>query len=431
MKKKKISIIGLGYVGLITSLEFASRGHKVTGVDVFKEKVEKINSGTPPFYETGMDQLLIRVLKRKLFVATTNLEKAINESEITFICVGTPSQKDGSIDLKFVFQASKDIGIALKSKKDFHVVVVKSTVVPGTTEKVGKLIEEYSGKKVDQDFGICMNPEFLREGHALEDVKYPSRIVLGASCKKSVEILKSLYHGYNVPILTTNLKTAEMIKYAANAFLATKVSFINEVGNLCKAMGIDVYEVAKGIGLDPRISNKFMRAGCGFGGSCFPKDVKALVAKANELGYKANLLESVLLVNETQPLKLVELVEKKLQTLEEKKISILGLAFKPGTDDMREAPSIKIINTLLKKGCKIKAYDPKAMGTAYSIFKEQIAYCRNINEAIEDCDAILIVTEWPEFLEIENKLKGKLVFDGRRVINPKKDHGILLEGLCW
>nr|WP_230972281.1 UDP-glucose/GDP-mannose dehydrogenase family protein [Archaeoglobus neptunius] len=319
----KISIIGSGYVGLITGMGLAELGNEVIFVDLDEKIVESINSATPPIFERGLGDLMERNAGN--FRATHEYE-FIAETDISFICVGTPSKDDGSVNLKFVKDAAKD-----------HVVAVKSTVVPGTTEEVVKpTIEKESGKEAFKDFGLAMNPEFLREGNAVHDFFNPDRIVIGVKNEKTKELLEALYKSFKCPKLITDIKTAEMIKYASNAFLATKISFANEIGNICKKLEIDVYEVFKGAGLDHRINPSFFRAGIGFGGSCFPKDVKALIKKAEEIGENPKLLKAVIEVNEEQPLKLLEMLRNHVPDLKGKTIGILGLAFKPDTDDVRE-----------------------------------------------------------------------------------------------
>ncbi len=422
----KISIIGSGYVGLVTGACFAKLGNDVVCVDVDKEKVKKINNKIAPFYEKGLDDLLKEVNLK----ATTDIKKAIKDTDITFICVGTPQGVMGEADLKYIDQACKDIGSALKEKEDFHVVVVKSTVPPGTTEhRIKYILEDFSKKIAYKDFGLAMNPEFLREGNAIEDFMNPDRIVIGVKDEKSKEILLNLYKDFKCPKIVVDPTTAEMIKYASNAFLAIKISFINEIGNLCKALGIDVYEVAEGIGLDKRIGKHFLRAGIGFGGSCFPKDVKALINKARELFYQPVILNAALEVNEVQPYKLVDLLEKKAGDLRGKNVTVLGLAFKPDTDDIREAPSIKIVNALLNKGAKVYVYDPKAMENFRKLFGDKVEYCSSAKDAVEKSKYILIVTEWNEFKD-KNLYKGKYVFDGRR-IDEAKELAEYYEGVCW
>jgi len=333
-KRFTISVVGTGYVGLITGAGFAKLGHNVICVDIDQEKVDQINNKKPPIYEEGLKELLNELVPKNL-EATTDLNKAILNSQITFICVGTPSRKKEDTNFKQLETVSRDIGTTLKEKNKPHLVVVKSTVVPDTTEKmIIPLIEKNSGKKYGIHFGVVMNPEFLREGSALEDFFNPDRIVIGSSDPRSLKTIKQIYKDFKCPILTTSFKEAEMIKYVSNSFLATKLSFINEIGNVCKRLNINTNIIAKGIGLDYRISPHFLRAGIGFGGSCFPKDVSALVFKATEVGYNTRLLSAVLDVNRDQPLKLLEILEN-TGPLRGTKIAILGLAFKAGTDDTR------------------------------------------------------------------------------------------------
>ena len=421
----EVSIIGSGYVGLITGIGFAELGHRVTFIDLDDEKIEAINSATPHIFEKGIEELMRKNKHR--YKATTDYT-AIAETDITFICVGTPSKKDGSIDLTSISSAATEIGSLLKEKNEFHIVVVKSTVVPGTTEGVVKpIIEQESGKEAFKSFGLAMNPEFLREGNAIEDFFNPDRIVMGVKDGKTKEILEKLYSPFTCPKLITDIKTAEMIKYASNAFLATKISFANEIGNICKKLGIDAYEVFRGVGLDHRINPSFFRSGIGFGGSCFPKDVKALIAKAEELGENPKLLKAVIDVNDVQPLKLIELLKKHITNLEGKTIGVLGLAFKPDTDDIRESRAIPIVEKLLKEGAKVIAYDPKATDNFRKIFP-QINYVSSAEKVLEKAEAVLIVTEWEEFKSLE--YTGCVVIDGRRIERAKREARIY-EGVCW
>jgi UDPglucose 6-dehydrogenase len=426
-----ISIVGTGYVGLVTGTCFAQLGHDVICVDIDPERIEKINRGIPPIYEDKLEEVLKRNIQEGRLRGTTDLKEAVENSQVSFICVGTPSGLLGYIDLKYIDQVAVDIGKALKDKEDYHVVVMKSTVVPGTTEhSVLPLLEQNSGKKAGEDFGVVMNPEFLREGQAVSDFMKPDRIVIGGIDERSTAVLRELYQDFDAPILETCPRTAEMIKYATNSYLATKISFINDIGNICKLLGIDSYEVAKGLGMDSRVSPYFLNAGIGFGGSCFPKDVKALVGKAKEVYYRPTVLNAALELNETQPLRLVELLEKKVGPIGGLDIAVLGLAFKPGTDDMREAPSIKIIHTLLKKGARVHATDPKAVEEAKKIFGEhdRLRFYDTPEEAVSQGRHVLIVTEWDEFKN-EELYKGKIVIDGRRVDQARvADH---YEGVCW
>lgn len=389
-----------------------------------------INNAQPPIYEEGLEELM-REFKGK-YRATKDYRDAILNSEVTFIAVGTPSREDGSIDLTYVKQAAEEIGKILKEKDNYHVVVVKSTVLPGTTENVVKpILEKESGKKAFEDFGLAMNPEFLREGVALKDFLNPDRIVIGVQDERTKKVLEELYKPIDAPKLFTDIKTAEMIKYASNAFLATKISFANEIGNICKKLGIDSWKVFEGVGLDHRISPHFFRTGIGWGGSCFPKDVKALIRKAEEIGEDPIILKAVVEVNEKQPLKLIELLKKHVPELRDKRIGVLGLAFKPNTDDVRETRAYVIVKKLLEEGAKVLAYDPQAMENFrrfYPDVGEQIEYVSSGKEVLERSDAVLIVTEWPEFEELD--YSGKIVIDGRRV-RKAEETAEVYEGVCW
>lgn len=417
----KISIIGMGYVGLTTGVCIADMGNEVICVDIIKEKVDMVNDCIPPIYEKGLDELLKRNVGKRLF-ATTNIND-IKNSHIIFICVGTPSNENKAIDLTFIKNTAVEVGKLLKDFENYAVVAVKSTVIPGTTDNVViPLLEEFSGKKACVDFGVCMVPEFLREGKAIEDFKNPDRIVIGEADKKSGDLVHELFKEFKCPIIRTNLRTAEMIKYASNAFLATKISFINEIANICEIYGIDVKEVANGMGLDRRIGMHFLNAGMGFGGSCFPKDVLALIAIAKEKNYEPKLLEEVINLNERQKLWPFRTASK-IMDLKNKKIALLGLAFKPETDDMRDAPSISIITAFLNSNSIIYAYDPKAINNSKKIFGNKINYCKNVDEALKDADICVIATKWDEFKDIYDKfklMKNKIVIDGRRILNPEK-----------
>ncbi|CAB50069.1 UDP-glucose dehydrogenase family protein [Pyrococcus abyssi] len=425
-----VSIIGSGYVGLVTGMGFVKLGNRVIFVDVDEWKVRVINNAQPPIYEEGLEELM-QEFKGKYY-ATNNYREAILNSDITFITVGTPSKPDGTIDLTYVKNAAKEIGKALKEKDNFHIVVVKSTVLPGTTEGVIRpILEKYSGKKAFQDFGLAMNPEFLREGVALKDFLNPDRIVIGVQDERTKKVLEKLYEPFNAPKLFTDIKTAEMIKYASNAFLATKISFANEIGNICKKLGIDSWKVFEGVGLDHRISPHFFRSGIGFGGSCFPKDLKALIKKAEELGEDPIILKAVLQVNERQPLKLIELLKKHVPNLKDMKVGVLGLAFKPNTDDVRETRAYIVIKKLLEEGAKVIAYDPKAMENFKRFYPDvgrQISYANSAEEVLREVDVILILTEWRDFESLD--YSGKIVIDGRRVRSAEKTAKIY-EGVCW
>ena len=419
-----LSIIGTGYVGLVTSACFAKLGHHVTCVDIDQEKIRKINNGVSPIYEEGLDSLLLTY--KDNISATTDYSNAMQKSDITFLCVGTPSLKNGNIDLTFIKESTKQIATVLKNKNRYHLVVVKSTVLPGTTQGVVlPLLEQYSGKKVGADIGLAMNPEFLKEGAAIKDFLEPDRIVIGTNDEKSKTTLRGLYQNFSCPIVETTLSAAEMIKYASNAFLATKISFMNEIGNLCKKLDIDTYDVATGMGLDKRIGRPFLDSGIGWGGSCFPKDVDALIAWAKEIKEHARIIESTRDVNTDQPLKLVEILKKHVPKLKGKTIGILGLSFKPNTDDIRESRAIPIIKELIRVGAHIKAYDPQAMDNFKRLYP-QIEYCSKASEVLSS-DAILITTKWKEFTTLD--FKGKIVIDGRRLDQAK--NAAVYEGVCW
>lgn len=431
MPTYNISIIGAGYVGLCTAVGFASKNYKVAIVEQNMQKVNSINNAVPPFYEPGLEELLRRVVREKNLKCTSDYEEAILNSQTTFITVGTPSLPDGSINLQYIKNSSCKIGEALAKKKKYHLVVVKSTVTPSTTNDVVKvLIEKHSKKKCGSDFGLCVNPEFLVEGAALNGVLNPDRIVIGEYDKKSGDLLEALYkdfYGEKIPpIIRTNFQNAELIKYANNAFLAMKVSYINQIANLCQRIpGADVEVVAKGIGLDKRIGPLFLKAGLGWGGSCFPKDLRALLKFSRSKGTALPLTEATINVNETQPLKAINLAEKLLGTLKAKKVAILGLAFKPQTDDMRGAVSIKIVEELLRRKAKIAVYDPAALENAKKIFDNKVKYCKTISECISEAECAIIVTEWPDFSKLKpedfiSKMKTPILIDGRRIYNPQK-----------
>jgi UDPglucose 6-dehydrogenase len=420
----KISIIGCGYVGTVTGAGFAELGNEVIFVDIDEEKVNALNSGRSPVFEPGLEELIVK--NRERLRATTDFRE-LEYSDISFICVGTPSNDGGSVDLRYVKSAAEDIGHVLDKKTNFHLVVVKSTVVPGTTDEVVRpIIELESHKKACDDFGVAMNPEFLREGSAVEDFFMPDRIVFGTEDERSKRMLEELYNSFNSPKLITGIKTAEMIKYVSNSFLATKISFANEIGNICKKFGIDTYNVFKGVGLDHRINPSFFGAGIGFGGSCFPKDVRALIAKAEDVDETPQILKAVISVNEEQPLKLIEILKKHIPDLGGRKIGVLGLAFKPDTDDIRESRAIPIIDRLIEEGADVMAYDPKAMDAFKKLFP-QIAYA-SPEEVLMNSDAVVIVTEWHEFEHLD--YTGKIVIDGRRVEKARIEAAIY-EGVCW
>ncbi|EHK01176.1 nucleotide sugar dehydrogenase [Candidatus Haloredivivus sp. G17] len=426
-----ISVIGTGYVGLPAGAGFAKHGHDVTCVDIDEEKVEKINNGECPIYEEGLPELLDEVVSEGKLEATTDTVSAVKNADIVLLAVGTPMDEEGNINLDYIEQASKDVVEGMKEREGYQTIVVKSTVVPGTTEDLIEIFEE-SGKKAGEDFGVCMNPEFLREGTALNDFLNPDRIVIGELDEKSGENLEKIYSKFDAPIMRTGLKEAELIKYASNSLLATKISFINEIGNLCKELGIDVYEVADGVGMDHRIKRDFLDSGAGFGGSCFPKDVRALIKFMEDEGEEPRILEDTISVNEDQKTKLVEQLEDHYPDLSGKKIAVLGLSFKPGTDDIRQSPAIDIISELKEKWAEVKAYDPKAIEN----MKEKhpnIEYTSSYEEALEDTHAGLIVTDWEEFNAIDRgdlqTMNKALLLEGRRMSYDVDEEN--REGVTW
>ncbi|MDV4343103.1 UDP-glucose/GDP-mannose dehydrogenase family protein [Methanoculleus sp. YWC-01] len=420
-----LSIIGCGYVGCVTGVCFADMGNEVTLVDVDSDKVDFINEGRSPIYEPGLEALMQK--NRERVRATTNLRAAIHDTDITFVAVGTPSNADGSIDLTYVFRVCEEIGEVLREKEDFHIVIIKSTVFPGTTDdRVRHILEYTSGKKAGVDFGLGSNPEFLREGNAVHDFLSPDRIVIGADDPRTADALKALYASIDSRVLVASSRTAEMIKYTSNAILATKISFANEIGNLCKTIGIDSGDVFLGVGMDSRVSPAFFRTGIGFGGSCFPKDVRALVAGARAHGEDLSILDAVLKTNETQPLRLLALLKKHIPDLDGKTIGVLGLAFKPDTDDIRESRALPVITGLLSSGAGVIAYDPAAMDNFRRVFP-QITYASSAGAVLE-ADAVLILTEWKEFEDLD--YHGRIVIDGRRLEAPRRQAAIY-EGVCW
>jgi UDPglucose 6-dehydrogenase len=428
--KKRISVVGTGYVGLSTAVGFAGKCYSVITSTHECEKASLVNRGIPPFHEPGLAESLQKAVRNGYLKCVVGREEAILNTDITFVAVGTPSQSDGSIELQFIESSAGEIGEALAKKNGYHLVVVKSTVVPGTTENVVKPALEKSSKKTcGVDFGLCMSPEFLRQGYALYDTLNPDRIVIGQYDQKSGDVLEALYREFYAektpPIIRTNISSAELIKYASNAFLATKISFANTIANMCeKIPGADVTLVTKAMGLDKRIGPLFLNAGLGYGGSCFPKDVKAVIAYSKGLGYEPELLENVEKVNKTQPLKAVEFCQKLLGSIKGKRIAILGLAFKPDTDDMREARVVPLVNQLLKEGAAVVAYDPVAIPKAKTILKDKIEYASSTLECLKNSDCCILVTEWDEFRKLTpedflQNMRQSILIDGRRIYDPK------------
>jgi UDPglucose 6-dehydrogenase len=429
----RVAVVGVGYVGLVTAVGLADQGHTVTCVDIDQRKVAALNRGEPPIFERGLESLLRRNLETRLR-ATTDLAAAVADSELTFICVGTPSRADGSIELSYVRQAAEEIGGALATSAGFHTVVVKSTVVPGTSDEVVRpACERTSGKRAGIDFGIGVNPEFLTEGQAVDDFIRPDRIVIGGD-DRAVAALRELYAGFDgVPVVQTNAATAEMIKYASNAMLATAISFANEIANLGSAIGgIDAAEVMRGVHMSRYLTvalsdnarvaaplSSFYEAGCGYGGSCLPKDVAALAARGRQVGSPLALLEAVAEINEHQPARLVDLLHRKLGPLPGRRVSVLGLAFKPDTDDVRSSPAFPVIRLLREAGAEVAAHDP-VVGPEALDGCGDVTYVADLADAVKQADAVVIVTRWDQYLRLPELIGGldppPLVVDGRRML---------------
>ncbi len=421
----KIVIVGTGYVGLVSGACFAETGLNVTCVDIDENKINKLKQGVIPIYEPGLEEIVLRNIQKGRLTFTTKLEEVIDGSDAVFIAVGTPQDEDGSADLKYVIAVAHDIG---RYMNHYMVVVTKSTVPIGTSEKVRCAVQEELTKRgVNIKFDVASNPEFLKEGNAVEDFLRPDRIIIGTDSEESKKIMQRLYKPFVLnghPILFMDIPSAEMTKYAANAMLATKISFMNDIANLCDIVGADVNMVRKGIGSDPRIGDKFIYAGVGYGGSCFPKDVKALIKSAEENNWSLDILKAVEKVNERQKEIIISKIKKHFnQQLKDKTFAIWGLSFKPHTDDMREAPSLVIINKLLAEGAQCKVYDPVAMNEAKKKLGDKVTYAKDQYESLIDADAMVLVTEWPEFrlpnFEVMAKLmRKKIIFDGRNIYEP-------------
>lgn len=417
----KLAVIGTGYVGLVGAAVFSDWGNTVIGIDVDKEKISKIKKGIMPIYEPGLKEVVLKNIADKRLSFTTSIAEGIKDAEIVFICVGTPQGETGAADLSAVWEVAKTIGEHLDSYK---VIVTKSTVPVGTNEMVKKVITQNLKKKVS--FDVASNPEFLREGYSVDDMQQPDRTIVGSDSKKALDIMTKLYSHLNKPIVMSDLRSAEMIKYASNAFLATKISFINEIGQICERAGADVSKVAEGMGLDSRIGPRFLYAGIGYGGSCFPKDVAALYKTSNDQDYDFKLLRGVMEVNERQREHFVRKVERMLgKNLSGKKLACLGLAFKENTDDIRESVAIKTIKMLRGRGASICVYDQEAMDNAkLELGVESIEYAKDIYSTMKDADVLLILTEWKEFSTLDLKkvkklLKNPVIFDGRNVLNKE------------
>ncbi len=415
----KITIIGTGYVGSVTGACLADLGSEVICLDIDKEKISRLSKGDIPIYEPGLGDIVKRNLRENRLSFTTDKKKAIQESEVIFIAVGTPSSDDGSVNMEYVEAVARDVGEHMNSYK---VIVDKSTVPVGTGERVKRIISE--NQKEKHDFDVVSNPEFMREGSAIKDFTNPDRIVIGAESEKAKEVMQKIYSGIERtgrPILFTDIKSAELIKYASNAMLAARISFMNEIARLCEKTGADVKMIAKGIGLDTRIGSRFLQAGIGYGGSCFPKDVKGIISTGEKMGVEMKIMKAVDEVNEAQKMWLVPKIKEELKPLKGKKIAVWGLAFKPKTDDMRDAPSVTIIRELQKEGVDITAFDPEAEHTAKSILKD-VAYAKTPYEALKGADALVIATEWDEFRNLDRQKMKELmskpvIFDGRNIYN--------------
>jgi len=418
------TVIGAGHVGLTTAVCLASKGHKTYCVDRNKKIVRNIKDGITPFYEEGLEELLKDVLHKNMFKTATDLKKVLNTSDIVFICVGTPIKENGTIDLSEVKKASIEVGNVLKhlQRQKWLLIVLKSTVIPGTTQNlVIPTLETRSGKKAGEDFGVCVNPEFLREGQAIRDFLSPKDmgIVIGEINSTSGDILFNLYKDFSCEILRTDLTSAEMIKYARNCYLAKDISFANEIANICQKLGIDYLKVKKGMEMDRRIGS-FLNAGVGFGGSCLPKDVRALISKAREIGVQPRIIKATLEANNSQPYVIIHLLKRFMKSLRNKRIAILGLSFKPYTDDVRDAPSFKIIEGLLSQGASLNVYDPVAIENTRALFGNKISYFERAEKALSNSDACIIATEWPEFEDsrIYRNMSGRIILDGRRILDP-------------
>ena len=433
-----IAIVGTGYVGLVTGACFADTGVNVTCVDVDENKVEALKQGRVPIYEPGLDELVAKNYKAGRLKFTTSLEEGLNSQDVVFCAVGTPPDEDGSADLKYVLQVARTIGQHLNK---YLVVVTKSTVPVGTASKIRNAINEELAKRgADVEFDVASNPEFLKEGSAIKDFMSPDRVVIGVDSDRAKAILTRLYKPFmvvNFRVIFMDIPSAEMTKYAANSMLATRISFMNDIANLCELVGADVNMVRAGIGSDNRIGRKFLYAGCGYGGSCFPKDVKALVKTASDCGYPMEVLQAVESVNERQKSILFRKLQRVFgdEPLAGKTITLWGLAFKPETDDMREAPALVMIDLLKKAGCKVRAYDPIAMDECKRRVGDAVTYCDNMYDALDGTEALLLLTEWkqfrlPDWNEVKRRMKRHLVIDGRNIFDAAEMTGYGFEYHC-
>ena len=423
----KIAIVGTGYVGLVSGTCFAEIGVNVTCVDTNKEKIESLQKGNIPIYENGLEEMVLRNMKAKRLKFTTSLESCLDEVEVIFSAVGTPPDEDGSADLKYVLEVARTIG---RNMKQYKLVVTKSTVPVGTASKVRAVIQEELDKRgVTVDFDVASNPEFLKEGNAISDFMSPDRVVVGVESARAEKLMSKLYKPFllnNFRVIFMDIPSSEMTKYAANSMLATRISFMNDIANLCEIVGADVNMVRSGIGSDTRIGRKFLYPGIGYGGSCFPKDVKALIKTAEQNGYTMRVLTAVEEVNENQKSVLFEKLMKQFNgDLQGKTVALWGLAFKPETDDMREAPALVLIDKLLKAGCKVRAYDPAAVQECKRRIGDTIYYACDMYDAVLDADVLMLVTEWKEFrlpswAVIKKTMSRQIVLDGRNIYDKKE-----------
>lgn len=414
-----ICIIGAGYVGLVTGTCFADLGHKVICIDNDRKKIDALKKLKIPFYEKGLEDIVRRNVKAKRLSFSSSIREGVKKSVVIFICVGTPPKPNGEADLSSVEHVAKEIA---KNMPSYRLIVEKSTVPVETGDWVKHTIKLSVRKNVK--FDVASNPEFLKEGSAIEDFLHPDRIVIGIESKKAKDILLELYREVDAEVVVTDIKSAELIKHASNSFLATKISFINSVANICERTGADITKVAYGMGLDSRIGRGFLKSGIGYGGSCFPKDVDAFVHISGKLGYDFGILKAARKVNEEQKAHFIRKIEETLWIVEDKTIGILGLSFKPNTDDIRSAPSIDIVNSLKVNGAKVKVYDPQAMKKAHSVLKG-VKFCKDLYEVARDSDALVIATEWHEFEvmdlgRVKKLMKRPLIIDGRNIFDPEK-----------
>ena len=422
----KIGIVGLGFVGLSLTSVLASKGFDVIGIDIDKEKSNTISKGISPFFEPELEKTLKNGLKKKLEI--TDDFSLLKNCDLIFLTVGTPQNRDGSIDLSIIKKATKSIGQNIRNSKKYHTILIKSTVVPGTTKNVVlPILEKNSNKRDGEKFGLITNPEFLQESTAIRDTKFPHAVVLGGYQTKFMKKMNRFYTKLhpNTPIIITNHQTAEMIKYANNSFLATKISFINQLSNICqKIPGSNVDDIAKTMGLDPRIGKLFLNAGPGYGGSCLPKDMKALINFADEIGIKPTLLNAVEQTNKKQIQNIIHLIEKTLGSLKDKHITVLGTAFKPNTDDIRDSIAVELIKKLLRKNANVTVYDPKAIKNTNRIFGKKIIYANSIPNSLKNSQCMIIMVHWKQFEKINNNsirlMKKKFIIDCRRVLSEKQ-----------